>query len=376
MKQEIPKKETPRDKQIIQAGIVGIITNVILAAFKAVIGLAAHSIAIILDALNNLSDALSSIITIVGMKLATKPADKNHPMGYGRIEYMSSFIVAGIVTFAGGTSLIESIKKIITPVETHYSALTFIIVAVAIVVKIILGLYTSKVGNRINSGSLKASGADAMFDAIVSFSTIVGATITVIWGLSIDGWIGSIIAIVMIKAGIDMASDTLNNAIGERPNPELTQKIKDSIKTIDHVYGAYDLIINSYGPENKIGSVDIEVSDQLTPMQIYRSTLLVKDKMLKEFGIFMAVGIYIKNSTPGPELDFETKVKDLINEDSRVISVHGFYVDFARKVATMDVVKSFKITDNLQFKEDIDTKLKKMYPDYAFNVWIDTDFSD
>ena len=149
-----------RDKIIVRTSVVGIVTNVLLAAFKAAVGLAANSIAVVLDAVNNLSDALSSIITIVGTKLSGKLPDKKHPLGYGRIEYLSAMIVAGIVLYAGITAFVESVKKIIRPETPEYGTISLVIIAVAVVVKIVLGRYVKAQGKRVNSGALVASGSD------------------------------------------------------------------------------------------------------------------------------------------------------------------------------------------------------------------------
>ena len=170
-------KKLSRDQQIIKTSIIGIISNVLLSIFKLIIGLLSSSIAIVMDAINNLSDALSSIITIVGMKLALKPADNKHPLGHGRIEYLSALIVASIVFFAGATSLVEAVKKIINPTTTTYTFLMLIIISIAIIVKLVLGNYTKSVGKKVNSTALVASGSDAFFDAIVSASTLIAALI-------------------------------------------------------------------------------------------------------------------------------------------------------------------------------------------------------
>ena len=164
-----------REKAIVKTSVVGIVTNIVLVAFKAAVGLVSNSIAIILDAVNNLSDALSSVITIIGAKLGAKKPNKKHPLGYGRIEYLSSMLVAGIVLYAGITSLVESVKKIIHPEKADYSIVSLIIVAVAIVVKLVLGRYVKKQGKKHNSGALVASGSDALFDAILSASVLASA---------------------------------------------------------------------------------------------------------------------------------------------------------------------------------------------------------
>lgn len=248
-----------RDKKIIQTSIVGIIVNLILVLFKAVIGILVNSIAITLDAVNNLTDALSSIITIIGTKLAGRAPDKNHPYGYGRIEYFSSVIIAVIVLWAGITSLQESFPKIFTPDVTSYTTVSLIIVAVAVVVKFVLGRYVKGVGESINSQALVASGSDAFFDSILSLSTLVAAIISILWNISLEGILGVIISLVIIKASIEMLQETVNSMIGTRVDLELSRKIKERVESFDSVHGAYDLALHNYGPEDVMGSVHIEI---------------------------------------------------------------------------------------------------------------------
>ena len=175
-----------REKSIIKTSIISIISNIVLAGFKAFVGLVANSIAIISDAINNLSDALSSIITIVGTKLAGKAPDKKHPYGYGRIEYMTSLIVSAIVLYAGITAFIESIKKIIHPEEVDYNSVTLIVLIAGIIVKFTLGLYVKKKGKTVNSDSLIASGSDAFNDAILSISVLTSTIIYMLFNISLD----------------------------------------------------------------------------------------------------------------------------------------------------------------------------------------------
>ena len=188
--------ELSRDKQIIRTSIIGIAANVMLAGFKAVMGLLSNSIAITLDAVNNISDAASSIITIIGTKLAGKAPDRKHPFGYGRIEYLSAMIISVIVLYAGITSFTESVSKIIEPETPDYSLPILIIIAVAVVVKIVLGRYVKSVGVKTNSGSLINSGEDAVMDSIISASTLAAAIIYMIWGIGLEAWLGAIISII------------------------------------------------------------------------------------------------------------------------------------------------------------------------------------
>lgn len=214
-----------REAVIVRTGIVGIVVNVLLAAFKAAVGLTANSIAVILDAVNNLTDAISSIVTIGGTKLSARKPDKAHPLGFGRVEYLTALIVAGLVLYAGITSAVESVKKIINPATPDYSAVSLLIIAVAIAVKIFLGRYVKAKGESVNSGALKASGADAMFDAVLSASVLASALFFIATGISLEAYVGAVISLVIIKAGIGMIVDTLNDILGKRENSEVTDQI-------------------------------------------------------------------------------------------------------------------------------------------------------
>ena len=228
--------DSSREKTIIRTSIIGIIANVFLAAFKAVIGIMTHSIAIVLDAVNNISDAGSSLITIVGTKLAGKEPDKKHPFGYGRIEYLSAMIISVIVLYAGITSFVESVKQIIHPETPEYNTVSLIIVAVAVVVKIL--------------------------------STLVAAGIFMIFHISLEAWLGAIISVVIIKSGIEMLQDTISKILGEQNDPELAREIKHTVTSFPDVQGAYDLVLNNYGPDAWNGSIHIEVPDTYTADQL------------------------------------------------------------------------------------------------------------
>ena len=225
------KEETSREKTIIRTSIIGIIANVFLAGFKAAIGLLSNSIAITLDAVNNISDAGSSLITIVGAKLAGREPDKKHPFGYGRIEYLSAMIISVIVLYAGITSLVESVKQIIHPETPDYSVISLVIVAVAVVVKFFLGRYVKATGEKVNSDSLINSGEDARLDSVISASTLVAAVIFLAFGLSLEAWLGAIISLIIIKSGVEMLKETVSRILGENNDPELAKVIKQTVRS-------------------------------------------------------------------------------------------------------------------------------------------------
>lgn len=216
----------------------------LLAAFKASVGVLASSVAIVMDAVNNLSDALSSVITIVGTKLSQRPADRKHPFGFGRIEYFSAIIIAVIVLTAGVTSLIESIKKIIDPTTPSYGKVTLIVIIVAIV----LGQYVKKKGEQLKSGALIASGSDVLFDAIITLAALISAGVMLLWGVSLDGILGALISLVIIKAGIEMLASPVNELLGAKVSPDLLSQIKREVASFDGVRGVFDIILYNYGP--------------------------------------------------------------------------------------------------------------------------------
>ncbi len=274
-----------REIVVVKTSIISIIANIILAGFKAFVGFLANSIAIISDAINNLSDALSSIITIVGTKLAGKKADKKHPYGYGRIEYMTSLIVSIIVLYAGITSLIESIKKIINPEESDYSTITLIILVAAIAVKFILGLYVKKKGKEVNSDSLVASGTDAFNDGILSISVLLSAIIYIIFNISLEAYVGILLSVFIIKTGLELVKESVDNMIGIRIESDLARSIKKEISKEKDVEGVFDLVLNDYGPDKYLGSVHIEVKDTMTVSDLDILSRRITKNIMEKYGV-------------------------------------------------------------------------------------------
>ena len=290
-------KNNEREKIVIKTSVIGIITNIFLAAFKAGIGLLSNSIAIVLDAVNNISDAGSSVITIVGTKLAGKAPDKKHPFGHGRIEYLSAMMIAVIILYAGTTSLIESVKQIIKPETPDYDPTSLIIIAVAVVVKIVLGAYVKKVGEKVKSDSLVNSGADATLDAVISFSTLVAAVIFMVFNLALEAYLGAVIALIIIKSGIEMLRGTISQLLGEQNDLEVAKAIKKTVMGFKNVLGGYDLILNNYGPNRWNGSLHIEVPDTLSVVELDQLLREISVKVVKEYRVLLtAIGVYSVNT--------------------------------------------------------------------------------
>lgn len=364
-----------RNKIIIKTSILGIVVNIILVIFKALVGFFANSIAIILDAVNNLTDALSSIITIVGTKLANKAPDKKHPYGHGRTEYFTSVIISAIVLFAGVTAGKESVLKILNPAETDYSVVSLVIIAVAVVVKFVLGTYFKKVGKAVNSGSLVASGQDAFMDSVLSFTTLVAAILNYVYGLKLEGYLGVVIAIFIIKSAIEMLKETVDSLLGERADSELTKKLKERINSFEEVQGVYDLSMHDYGPSKIIASVHIQVRNDMTAEEIHILTREIEYVIYAEFGITLTMGIYAANDK-GEFGDIKKAVLDITKEYKSILQVHGFYVDKAKKNVYFDLIMDFEEENKEKVLEEIIKKMKKKYKEYNFNVILDSDISD
>ena len=372
----LEQMEGSRDKVIIRTSIIGIVTNIFLAGFKAAIGLSSNSIAVILDAVNNLSDALSSVITIIGTKLAARLPDKKHPLGYGRIEYLSAMIVSGIVLYAGITSAVESVKKIIEPETPDYSLTSLVIIAVAIVVKLVLGKYVKTKGEKVNSGSLIASGSDATFDAVLSFSVLVSAIIFLKSGISLEAYVGVVISIVIIKSGIEMITETLDDILGIRADKETAQKVKALLNEEPEVQGAYDLILFNYGPEKDYAAVHLELPDTMTVDEVDKLTRRVERKVYNETGIaLVGVGVYGYNTGNDEAAKIRDYVREIVMAHEWVLQLHGFHIDIPQKKMRFDAVMSFDINpkEGLQILRD---EVQKAYPDYELFILPDVDVSD
>ena len=365
-----------RSREIIRTSVIGIVANVLLASFKAVVGLLAHSVAVVLDAVNNLSDALSSVITIIGTKLSMRPADSEHPFGYGRVEYFSAIIIAVIVLTTGITSLVESVKKIIHPTAPDYTTVTLIVIIVAILTKLALGWYVRKKGKQLDSDALVASGSDALFDAVITLATLISAGVMLIWNVSLDGYLGALISLVIIKAGIEMLASPINQLLGAQAPPDLIRQIKTDVGGMDPVQGVFDIILHGYGPNLSIGSLHIGVPDTLTAHEIHGLTRKITEQMLTKYGIIMTVGVYSVATGDDSEAELQRKVIQTLTRQEHILQVHGFYYDKAANCASIDVVPDRTVTDDAAFIALLSDQLKAAVPEVPVSVFIDHNYSD
>ncbi|MCM1037855.1 MAG: cation diffusion facilitator family transporter [Ruminococcus sp.] len=365
-----------RSKKIIQISMVGIVINLLLVMLKSFTGVVTGSIAIIMDAVNNLSDVLSSVITIVGTKLAGKAPDKKHPYGYGQIEYVSSVTIAVIVLLAGLTSFKESLDKVFHPVSADYTTMSMILIAIAVVIKFVLGRYVKKQGEKYHSESLVASGTDGMLDSAISLSTLAAAVVSLLFHVSIEGWLGVIIAIIIFKAGIEILLESLSGIIGARVDSSLSISVKQHIAGYPQINGAYDLILHRYGPERIIGSVHVEVADDLTARELHGLFRSIMEDIYMNYGILLTIGLYASNTTDSLYAQMKEKLNGLTGDYPEVLQMHGFYVDSGKMEVSFDLIIDFKSKRKIQIRDEIIKNMSESYPQYRFHAVLDNDFSD
>ena len=370
-------KAFSREKTIVKTGIIGIVANVLLASFKALIGIAVHSTAMVLDAVNNFSDVLSSVVTIIGTKIASKKPDKKHPLGHGRFEYLAQMIIAALILYAGIQAMWESVKKIISPIDAQHSLISLAVIFTAIIVKIFLGIYVGRQGKKARSDLLISSGKDALFDAVLSTAVLISAIILILFKVNIEAYVSVAISLFILKAGAEIVLEAVDDMLGHRVEGEYTQKVKQSVLSFPQVHGVFDIVLHNYGPGRYLGSLHIEVDDSMTADKIDALTREISSKVYKETAIILtAVGIYSRNSSDEKLMKMRNEITDIVVDHKHILQLHGFYVDEEKKRITFDVVVDFDEEDREALIEHIIGDVKEVLPEYDVVVAIDSDISD
>ena len=313
-----------RENYGIFAGIVGIAANVLLFAAKAVIGLLAGSIAVLADAFNNMTDAVSSIISLVGAKLANRPPDDEHPFGHGRYEYIAAFIVAFLVVQVGFSCAKSAFGKILHPHVLNFNIIAFVILILSVGVKIWLGLFNRKLGKRINSTVMLATAADAMGDVLTTSATIVSLLIFRVFGLNIDGIIGFLVALVVIWAGINIAKDTLKPLLGEAGDPDMVKQIKSLVESYDGILGSHDMIIHNYGPTHSMATLHAEVSNTAGMEETHELIDKIEREVTKKTGVFPVIHMDPIDVDDEHVVKYRRQVNEILKALDEKVSMHDF----------------------------------------------------
>jgi len=281
-----------------------------------------------------------------------------------------------IVLTAGITSFIESFKKIFDPTEPFYTTTTLIVIVVAIVVKLVLGQYVKHKGVQLKSDALIASGSDALFDAIITLATLISAGVMLIWGVSLDGILGALISIVIIKAGIEMLASPINELLGTSIPAEFSKQIMKEVSDFDGVHGVFDLILHNYGPDVKIGSLHINIYDTMSAHDIHGLTRRISTYMYEKHGIIMTVGVYAIATGENRRAELQSKVMQTLASHKEIIQVHGFYYSEKDNQLSVDVVPDFSVHDDAAFVAQLVNEIQPLVPDVQITMVVDHNYSE
>jgi len=369
---------TVREKYGVLGGTVGIVTNIILACAKLIIGTFSGSISITADAVNNFSDAGSSIITLIGFKMANKPADTSHPFGHGRIEYISGLIVAFIVLIFGVELMKSSVERIINPTEIIYSTWAIVVLVLSIAGKLWLGLFNKKLGKAINSTAMTAVFTDCLSDSGATLVTIISMLLARFADLNIDGILGAIVAVIIIIAGINIIKDTLSPLLGEAPDKELVENLAETILSFDKVVGIHDLIIHNYGSVKTFGSVHVEVPADEDVLLTHEIMDNIELEIKKKFGIELVAHcdpIETNNESVSQQ---KTMLIEIIRKINEKLTIHDFRMVSGPTHTNLifDVVVPYDVKmSEEETITKISEKVKEHNPQYNCVITVDRDYS-
>ena len=367
-------KEVSREKVIARTSLLGIVTNVLVASVKVLIGILASSIAIISEGVNNATDVLSSVITLVGAKLAGKKPDKKHPFGYGRVEYLTSFIIAVVILVTGVELLISSVKLIFEPAELEVSYLSLGIIISAALIKLALGLYTIKKGKSVNSGSLIALGTDSCNDCIMSAVTIVSTLIFLIFHFSVDAYAGIITSLFILKAGFDIIKDNVGDLLGRTGEGELAAEIYKEIRATEGIIEAADMILHNYGPDKFSGSVNVEMDHEKTVGEIYHILHELQLRIMHEKNVVMVFGVYAVDVDHEEVKEIRENVTKFVEERDHVNSFHALYLEPDTRKIFVDLVVDYDLKDWNALRKDFAAYMETLYPDRPLELVIETEY--
>ncbi|MFR7907321.1 MAG: cation diffusion facilitator family transporter [Oscillospiraceae bacterium] len=351
-----------RQKYGTLSSIVGIICNVLLFLIKYAMGTLSHSISIVSDAFNNLSDCAGCLVTLLGYKMASKPADKNHPFGHGRMEYLTSLTIAALIIFVGIELLKNSVEKIINPVEIRFSFAVLISLVFSIAVKLWMAVFNAELGKKINSSVLTATAKDSKSDVIATSATLIALICSLFTALPVDGVMGLLVSVFILKSGYDIVKDTVDELLGKPADPEIINHIKEYVLKNDKIIGIHDLIIHSYGPGNIIGSCHVEVKSNESFTEVHDIVDSIEREIHNNLNILMTI-----HMDPIEVNDMLTnKCKKLVNNiihsiDSS-LDLHDFRIVSGESHTNLifDLVVPFECKySNEELKQKIDMQLSK-----------------
>ena len=306
------------------SGTVGIVCNLLLFVFKLVVGTISGAVSITADAMNNLSDASSAVVTLIGFKLAEKPADADHPYGHARYEYLSGLAVAGLIVVIGFELAKTSVEKILHPAEVIFSLPVCIVLVGSILVKLWMGLFNRRLGKMVNSTALLATAADSRNDAITTTAVLLAGILGTAFGWKIDGWMGLAVALFILYSGAMLAKETISPLLGENASPELRQQIAELVSSVPEVLGYHDLMVHDYGPGQRFASMHVEMDQSADPLSCHELIDNLERACLQQLKVNLIIH-YDPVVIGDAEMDrMRQVVQTLLGQQDERISIHDF----------------------------------------------------
>ncbi len=360
------------------AGLIGLGCNILLFAFKLLVGVLSASVSIVADAVNNLSDAGASVMTLIGFKLSKKPADKEHPYGHARVEYMAGMFIAVLIILVGASLLRSSIEKVITPSPVAFSAATFVVLGGSVLVKLWMMLFYSKTAKHINSTALLASMEDSRNDVIATLAVAVGALVQYFTGVEVDGFVGAAVAVFILISGISLIGDTMSPLLGEAPTKELVDSLRELIMSYEGVIGMHDLMIHSYGPSNRFATAHVEMSADGDPMYLHGVLDNIEREAENKLGVKLC--IHLDPVAPASEKDADAakQLIDYVGELDSTLSIHDLRVvkthDHINFIFDVAVPSEYK-GDTDALREKLEARVVEIDPSYYPVIEIDRNYN-
>lgn len=363
-----------REGVVVTTSALGILVNLACALVKIIVGAAVSSIAIISEGVNNASDCATSLITIVGTKLSAKHPTKEHPFGFGRIEYLTSLLISVLILFTGFELLKSSVELIFHPEELSVSYVTLIIVAVSAVAKLLLGTFTISEGKRIDSGSLIALGVDCRNDSVVSVITIAVMVVYLLFHVSLDAYAGIVTSLFVLKAGVEVLKDTLNDLLGQAGEKELAKRLYRIIRAEPIILNAADMMLHNYGPDAYTGSVNVEIDHGKNVGEVYAALHALQLKIMHEENIVMVFGIYAVDSDHEDSREMRKYIAAFVREHQHIESFHALYIDPNNQDIYVDLVVDYELPDWDGLRTEFTAYMEKAYPGRRLELVIETNY--
>lgn len=372
--------EKIRNSYVYLGSIVGIICNLILSAVKITVGVISGSVSVLADGFNNLSDMASSLITMIGIKLANRPADKEHPFGHGRMEYLSALVVAFMVMLVGVQFIKSSLDRIMNPVQMTFEMIPFILLLLSLMVKLWLGIFNKYVGEKINSSALKAASVDAFGDVFTSGCVLISFVAVKFTTLPIDGYVGLFVSVAILYAGYSLVKDTISPLLGEAPDEELVKAIKQGVLSYDNIIGVHDLIIHNYGVGKCMASIHAEIPSNIDLITIHEIIDTAEREISQKLNIYLVIHM-------DPMCIHDEKINGLKGDVQNILlkydfikSMHDFRITEGENKINIifDIVVDAHRINTKEKEEELRSKIveeiKELNPLYNCVITIDKEF--